>query len=76
METDEIEIDVFAMMGGMELRIPKHWRLNVQATPFMGGVEDRTFYSQSENSDQVMSHTGKRLTIKGTIIMGGLEVRN
>lgn len=76
MEGDEVELDVFAMMGGMEIRIPKHWHLNVQATPLMGGVEDKTYASRSASDPTDIPHSGKRLTIKGTLIMGGLEVRN
>ncbi len=76
MEAGEVEIDIFTMMGGLEIRIPKHWQLNVQATPLMGGVEDKTYTRQSDGSGLDSPHSGKKLTITGTIIMGGLEVRN
>ena len=73
MEGDEVELDVFAMMGGMEIRIPKHWQINVQATPLMGGVDDS---SNNVSASGDFAQAIKRLTIKGTLIMGGLEVRN
>lgn len=76
MEMNEVEIDVFALMGGLEVRIPKHWHLNVQATPILGGVEDKTYSANREDNNFDMPQSGKRLTIKGTMIMGGLEVRN
>ena len=76
METDEVVIDVFAMMGGFEVRIPKHWQLNVQTTPIMGGVENKTYAGQSNVSAVDLPQPLKRLTIKGTLFMGGLEVRN
>ncbi len=76
METNEVIVDVFALMGGLEVRIPKHWHLNVQATPILGGVEDKTYTAHQENYQQDAPPNGKRLTIKGTLIMGGLEVRN
>ena len=76
METDEVTIDVFALMGGMEIRIPKHWLLNTQTTPIMGGIENKTYHAHSQADGLDLPQTGKRLTIVGTIIMGGLEVRN
>ena len=76
METNEVEIGVFALMGGLEIRIPKHWHLNVSATPIMGGVEDKTHNAHTENNGLDMPQTGKRLTIIGSLILGGLEVRN
>ncbi len=76
MEGPEVELDVFVLMGGMELRIPKHWQLNVQATPLLGGVEDKTYASNVGSGSGDFTQSIKRLTIKGTLIMGGLEVRN
>jgi len=76
MDGDEVELDVFAMMGGLEIRIPKHWQINVQATPLMGGVDDKTYNSNNISDSGDFTQAVKRLTIKGTLIMGGLEVRN
>ena len=63
----EAVIDIFAMMGGMELRIPDDWTVIIEAFPFMGGFEDKTRPPKESN---------KRLIIKGTAIMGGVEIRN
>lgn len=76
MDGSEIDLDIFAMMGGVELRIPKHWQINVQATPLMGGVEDKTYTNSSDSASVDLPQGVKRLTIKGTMIMGGLEVKN
>ncbi len=38
---EEAVIDVFAMMGGIELRVPDDWIVDVRAVPVMGGVEDQ-----------------------------------
>ena len=76
MEMNEVEIDVFALMGGLEVRIPKHWHLNVKASPILGGVEDKTFSAHMETNSPDFPEKGKRLTLTGTLIMGGLEVRN
>lgn len=67
MDGDEAIIDVFAFWGGIELRVPKNWRVVVHATPFMGGVESKVSASEEAN---------KTLIIKGTAIMGGVEIKN
>ena len=38
---EEAVIDVFAMMGGVELRVPDGWTVDVQAVSIMGGVKDQ-----------------------------------
>ena len=67
MKDDEIIIDVFAFWGGIDLRVPKTWRVIVQATPFMGGIESKALSSENSN---------RTLIIKGTAIMGGVEIKN
>ena len=64
----EAVIDVFAMWGGIELRIPDDWVVNVRVTPLLGGVEDKTRPPQSPSAH--------RLTLRGLVIMGGIEVKN
>jgi len=39
---DEAIIDIFAMMGGVEMRVPEDWLVVVEGFPFMGGYEDKT----------------------------------
>ena len=60
-------IHVFAMMGGLEIRVPEEWTVEVGVMPMMGGVEDKT---------RGPAVAGKRLVLKGTVIMGGIEIRN
>ncbi len=67
MAGDEVIIDVFAFWGGIDLRVPKTWRVVVHATPFMGGIESKV----STTADST-----KTLIIKGTAIMGGVEIKN
>ena len=39
---EDATIDVFAVMGGHEIRVPETWAVVTKAVPIMGGVEDRT----------------------------------
>ena len=59
-------LDVLAFMGGVELRIPEAWTVDVGTTSIMGGVEDKTRGAAG----------GKRLVLTGTVIMGGIDIRN
>jgi predicted membrane protein len=63
----EAIIDIFAMMGGVEMRVPEDWLVVVEGFPFMGGYEDKT---------RPPKVSTKRLIIKGTAVMGGVEIKN
>lgn len=62
-------ITVSTVMGGVGLRIPKNWKLLVDASPIMGGVEDRT--SQLPDGQTVAT-----LEVKVSAVMGGVEIEN
>jgi predicted membrane protein len=64
---EEAVLDIFAMMGGMTMRIPEDWLVIFDVTPFMGGYDDKT---------RPPKESTKRLVIKGTTIMGGIEIKN
>jgi len=60
-------VNVFALMGGVSIKVPTDWTVELDGTPVLGGFEDKTM-EPKDNS--------KRLVIRGTVIMGGLEIRN
>jgi predicted membrane protein len=64
---EEAVIDVFTMMGGMSMRVPEDWLVIFDISPIMGGYEDKT---------RPPKESTKRLVIKGTTIMGGIEIKN
>ncbi|MEO5894244.1 MAG: DUF5668 domain-containing protein [Vicinamibacterales bacterium] len=61
-------IDVFAMWGGIEIRVPENWTIVGQVTPLLGGFEDQTRAPQTA--------TAHRLTVRGMVVMGGVEIKN
>jgi predicted membrane protein len=67
MQGGEAVIDVFAVMGGMEIQVPMDWVVEQRFTPILGGYEDKTKRTVG---------SGKRLAIQGTTIMGGVSVTN
>jgi predicted membrane protein len=64
----EAAIDLFAMWGGVEVRVPENWAMDIRVTPILGGVEDKTRPTADANAP--------RLVIRGTVMMGGVEVKN
>ena len=44
----EAIIDIFAMMGGMEMRVPEDWLIIIEGFPFMGRFEDKTHHAQRD----------------------------
>ncbi len=66
-EGDTLVMDVFAMMGGVEMQIPETWTIILEATPILGGVEDHTRKPAKDD---------KKIVIRGSVIMGGIEIKN
>ncbi len=61
-------IEVFAMWGGIQLKVPEDWSVSIETRAILGGVVDKTRPPKG-GSD-------KRLVLKGYAVMGGVEVRN
>lgn len=64
----DVDLRVFALMGGIEIIVPPDWSVDPRVTPFMGGVEDKT--------RPLDEPSGKRLTLSGFVMMGGVEIHN
>lgn len=60
--------DVFVLWGGIEIRVPDDWTVDLRGQPIMGGFVDST--------RPPALATEKRLVIRGVVLMGGLEIKN
>jgi predicted membrane protein len=60
-------MNVYALFGGITVKVPIDWTVMLEGTPIMGGFEEKTVPPAA---------VGKRLIVRGYVIMGGLEVRN
>jgi predicted membrane protein len=60
-------IDTMAVWGGIEIKVPPDWLVEMNGMPILGGMEDKTKPPRDHS---------KRLVIKGMAIMGGVEIRN
>lgn len=64
-------LDVFALWGGIEITVPPEWKVDVRGIPILGGFENkaRTSVHDAGAPEQV-------LVIRGTALMGGVEIKN
>ncbi len=65
-ETDAV-LNVLAMWGGITIKVPLDWSVQVNAVALLGGVDDKSVPPMNP---------AKRLRIEGYAIMGGVEIRN
>ena len=64
---DSVIVDVFAMWGGIQIYVAEGWRVLVETTPIMGGVEDDTLPPSTDGPVPTV-------IIRGLVVMGGVEV--
>ena len=64
-------LTITAMFGGIEVIVPRDWKVIVNVTSIFGGVDDKRIL----NPDQVYE-SNKVLIIRGTAIFGGCELKN
>lgn len=62
-------LDVFVAFGGVEIYVPRDWRVEISGFPIFGGFENATV-KESLPADAPM------LRIDATVLFGGLEVRH
>jgi predicted membrane protein len=64
---NEAVLDIFVLMGGLEIQVPESWVVEPRFTPILGGYEDRT---------NRLTLGTQRLVITGGAIMGGITILN
>ena len=68
LNNNEAFLDVSALFGGVDIIVPRHWRVEMMGTPILGGWDNKTRPSTDPNAPV--------LKINGTAIFGGIEVKN
>ena len=69
--TSPAVIDVFALWGGIEITVPAEWKVDVQGMPILGAFENK-----ARSSVRDSSAPSQELVIRGTAVMGGVEIKN
>ncbi len=66
----EAVIEMTTIFGGTKLIVPSNWTVKSDAAVIFGGIEDkRPMPAMNESS-------GKTLILKGTVIFGGVDIKN
>jgi predicted membrane protein len=63
----EAVIDVFVVMGSVEIRVPPDWTVSNQVVAIMAGVDDKSTGEPLAKN---------RLVLRGFVMMGGVEVKS
>jgi hypothetical protein len=64
----EAVLDVLAFWGGIGVRVPRGWNVEWRVTSLLGGYDDKASGASVPGAP--------RLIIRGTAIMGGIDLRN
>ena len=62
------EVDVYAMWGGIDLLVPKEWKVVSEVTPILGVFQDSTTVPEDPGAPTLL--------VRGSVVMGGIDVRN
>jgi predicted membrane protein len=66
-DRDEVVLDLTTVMGGVHLRVPEDCAVISHVETVMGGFKDKTRHPVNPS---------KRLVLKGTVLMGGVQITN
>lgn len=66
----EASVGALAMFGGVDVLVPKGWRVALGGTPILGGCEDKT------EGDGELPADAPVLKVHATAILGGVDVKN
>lgn len=64
-------LDVFALWGGIEITVPPEWKVEVRGVPILGGFENK-----ARSTVQGGGVPEQLLVVRGTALMGGVEIKN
>jgi hypothetical protein len=65
----DAELEVFAAFGGVEVRVPEGWAVNIGGLPLFGAWENKT-------AKEALPANAPTLKISATVLFGGLEVKH
>lgn len=65
------DIELFTMMGGVDLRVPDNWQVEADTVFVMGGMDDKRPHADTAQTDPI----APKLILRGSVIMGGITIR-
>ena len=68
---DRAVLDISAVFGGVELRVPENWLVETKGVGIFGGFDDKTLHPKRDPNAKT-----PELVITGTAVFGGVSVTN
>ncbi|MBN2199054.1 MAG: hypothetical protein JW747_04315 [Candidatus Aminicenantes bacterium] len=69
LDKGQATIDVNVFMGGIDIKVPRNWKVVVDISPVLGGVENKT-------ASLPDAEARATLFVRGSVVMGGLDVKS
>jgi len=66
MESGPAELEILAMWGGVEIKVPEGWEVIGNTLPIMGGADIRTKAMPG----------GRKLVVNGVVLMAGVDIKS
>ena len=63
-------VNVTGAFGGVNLLVPRGWRISVRSTPIFGGLEDKTDHTVALSDDAPVLH------IDAVVVFGGVDIKH
>ena len=63
-------VNATVAFGGIDILVPKGWRISVRSTPIFGGIEDKTDQSEPPAPDAPTLH------VDALTVFGGVEIKH
>ena len=67
---DGASVNATVAFGGVDILVPKGWRISVRSTPIFGGVEDKTDHSEPPAPDAPTLH------VDALTVLGGVDIKH
>ncbi len=67
----DVTLNLSAIFGGIDIKVPENWQILVDGTAILGGVEDKTGARATDSPEDQ-----PRLKIRAVAIFGGVEVNH
>lgn len=66
-----VVLEIFCLFGGSEIIVPPDWKIQNNVTSIFGGFSDSRKYNEADNL-----LNNKILSVKGTVLFGGCEIKS
>lgn len=70
LDANNVRMDLVAIFGGIDIKVPQHWKVEISGLPLFGGWDNKTNYIPLPDAEE------KKLTVKCMALFGGAGIKN